>query len=41
MLFRSLCRENKLDIMVFDLSDPANIARAARGESVGTLVTEE
>ena len=37
----TLCRENKLDIMVFDLSDPANIARAARGESVGTLVTEE
>ena len=37
----TLCRENKLDIMVFDLSDPANIARAVRGESVGTLVTEE
>lgn len=36
----TLCRDNKLDIMVFDLSDPANIARAARGEAVGTLVTE-
>ena len=36
----TLCRENKLDIFVFDLSDPSNIARAVRGEVVGTLVTE-
>ena len=36
----SLCRDNALPILVFDLGDPANIARAARGEQVGTLVKE-
>lgn len=37
----TLCRENKLPILVFDLKDPDNIARAVRGEAVGTLVVEE
>ena len=36
----TLCRENHLPILVFDLSEPANIARAVQGENVGTLVTE-
>lgn len=36
----TLCRENKLPILVFDLNDPQNIARAAAGESLGTLVIE-
>lgn len=36
----SLCRDNNLPMLVFDLGDPANIARAARGENVGTLVRE-
>lgn len=36
----SLCRDNNLPMLVFDLGDPANIARAARGENVGTLVKE-
>jgi uridylate kinase len=35
----SLCRENKLPIVVFDLKDEGNIARAVRGESIGTLVS--
>ena len=40
-LFRStLCRDNKLPILVFDLADPDNIARAVQGENVGTLVYE-
>jgi len=34
----SLCMENDLPIIVFDLSAPANIARAADGEAVGTLI---
>ena len=34
----SLCRENKLPIVVFDLMAKGNIARAVRGETVGTLV---
>ena len=34
----TLCRENGLPILVFDLAHPANIARAAKGEDIGTLV---
>jgi uridylate kinase len=36
----SLCMENKLPIMVFDLSVHGNIARAVCGEAVGTLIEE-
>ena len=36
----TLCRDNKLPILVFDLGQPANIAKAVKGESVGTLVRE-
>lgn len=36
----TLCRENGLPILVFDLHEPGNIARAAAGEPVGTLVKE-
>jgi len=35
----SLCRENNLPIVVFDLKDKGNIGRAVRGESIGTLVS--
>jgi len=35
----SLCRENSLPIVVFDLKNKGNIARAVRGDSVGTLVS--
>ncbi len=34
----SLCRENKLPIVVFNLLANGNIARAVRGETIGTLV---
>jgi uridylate kinase len=34
----SLCRENKLPILVFDLMNNGNIARAVKGEKIGTLV---
>ncbi|MFM1937617.1 MAG: hypothetical protein RLZZ320_475 [Actinomycetota bacterium] len=34
----SLCRENKLPIVVFNLMQKGNIARAVRGEAIGTLV---
>ena len=30
----TLCRDNKLPILVFDLADPDNIARAVQGENV-------
>ena len=34
----SLCRENKLPIVVFDLKNKGNIKRAVTGENIGTLV---
>jgi len=34
----SLCRENKLPIVVFDLKNKGNINRAVTGENIGTLV---
>jgi uridylate kinase len=35
----ALCRENKLPIVIFDLMKNGNIARAVRGETIGTLVS--
>jgi uridylate kinase len=37
----SLCQENNLPIVVFDLNKPENITRVARGEPVGTLISAE
>lgn len=34
----SLCRDNGIPILVFNLSDPQNIVRAAKGENIGTIV---
>ena len=35
----SLCRENQLPIVIFDLKNKGNIARAVKGDAVGTLVS--
>jgi len=35
----SLCMDNKMPIVVFDMSEPSNIQRAVLGEPVGTLVS--
>ncbi len=35
----ALCRENMLPIVIFDLMKNGNIARAVRGETIGTLVS--
>lgn len=35
----SLCLDNKMPIVVFNMSEPQNIKRAVMGEPVGTLVT--
>jgi len=37
----SLCLENKLSIIVFDLQAPRSIERAVKGEPIGTLVYSE
>jgi len=34
----SLCRENDLPIVVFDMAEPGSIAAIVRGERRGTLV---
>lgn len=36
----ALCRDNRLPVVVFDLGQPANIAKAVQGEDVGTIVKE-
>jgi uridylate kinase len=35
----SLARDNRLDLVFFNLSTPGTIARAVKGEKIGTLVT--
>ncbi len=34
----TLCKENDLPILVFDISTPGNLRRALTGESIGTLI---
>lgn len=36
----SMCRDNGLPILVFNLNHPENIVLAAQGEKIGTLVNE-
>lgn len=36
----TMCRDNNLPILVFDIMHPENIAKAVRGEELGTLVSE-
>jgi uridylate kinase len=35
----TLCMENKLPIIVFDMNEPGNLTRVVMGEKVGTLVS--
>ena len=37
----TMCRENSLPLIVLDFNQPGNLARAVRGEPVGTLVGGE
>ncbi|MBR5011559.1 MAG: UMP kinase [Clostridia bacterium] len=34
----SLCMDNKIKILVFNLDDPNNIVKAMKGETIGTIV---
>ena len=36
----TMCRDNHVPILVFDILHPENIAKALKGETIGTLVTE-
>jgi uridylate kinase len=37
----SLCMDNRLPIVVFNIGDPGNLMRVVQGEEVGTLVGEK
>ena len=37
----TMCRDNKLPLLVFDMHDSDNIVRAISGEDIGTLVKED
>jgi uridylate kinase len=37
----SLCRDNRLPILVFNMTKPGNIRRVVLGEPLGTMVVEE
>ena len=39
MTAATMCRDNKLPILVFDMAD-GNIVKAIKGENIGTLVIE-
>ena len=34
----SLCKDNKLDLIVFNMNKEGNIVKAVKGEKIGTLV---
>jgi uridylate kinase len=34
----TLCKENNVPIIVFDMNTPGNLARVTSGETIGTLV---
>ena len=36
----TMCRENNMPIIVFDINQPSNLERIVDGEAVGTLVSE-
>ena len=35
----TMCKENEIPILVFDVMEPGNIVRAMAGEPIGTLIT--
>ncbi len=37
----SLCRDNDIDMVVFNLSDEGNIARVVQGEKIGTTISRD
>jgi uridylate kinase len=37
----SLCRDNNIDMVVFNLSEHGNIARVVQGEKIGTTISRE
>ena len=40
MTAASMCMDNHIPVLVFDIGQPDNLVRAVQGEDIGTLVTE-
>ena len=40
MTAASMCKDNHIPVLVFDIGQPDNLVRAVQGEDIGTLVTE-
>jgi uridylate kinase len=37
----TLCQENNLPIVVFDMNKPGNLEKIVKGEDIGTLITSK
>jgi uridylate kinase len=37
----TLCMDNDMDIVVFNMFEAGNIAKVVRGEKIGTIVTKK
>lgn len=37
----SMCMDNDIDLVVFNMNEPGNIVKAVRGEITGTIITKE
>lgn len=37
----TMCKENHIPILVFDLNEPENIVKVCKGENIGTIIEEE
>lgn len=36
----TLCKDNGIDLCVFNMQEDGNIARACNGESIGTIISK-
>ena len=37
----SMCMDNNMELMVFNMNEPGNIVRAMKGEKIGTIINKE
>ena len=37
----SMCMDNNMELMVFNMNEPGNIVKACKGEKIGTIISKE
>ena len=37
----SMCMDNNIDLIVFNMNEPGNILKAVRGDIAGTIITKK